>query len=168
VACSICKILRLSDESSETDPLRREMALRFLSTVVLMDRTLSPPLNIPCYFSSGEIIPEPCDYEELARIKTRTPLVAQVPRANLTAGILRLLEDFRQICLHHRQGGNLEAWQAMERRFAEWPLFIHNTLAHNTSNIELHRPKHTLRRFRYMHLLHHHIGQLIYFPFLYC
>ena len=125
MACSICKILRLSDEPSETDPLKREMPLRLLSAVVLIDRTLSPSLNIPCYFSSGEIIPEPCDDEELARIKIRAPPVAQVPRANLIAEILRLSEDFRQICLHHRQRGNLETWRAMERRFEEWHLSIH-------------------------------------------
>jgi hypothetical protein len=166
MASCMCKILRLSEEPSESDPLKRELCLRLLSTVVLMDRTLSPSLNVPCYFSPDEVVPQPCDDEELARIKTRVPRVARESSANLITELLRLSQDFRQICLHHRQGGNTEGWQEMERRHSEWPSILHGSLAYNRTNIESHRAKHTLRRFTYMHLMHHHIGQLIYFPFL--
>jgi hypothetical protein len=166
MASSMCKISRLSEDLPQSDPLEREMCLRLLSTVGLMDRTLSPSLNMPCYFSPQEAMPEPCDDEELARIKSRTPRVSNEPSANLIAELLRLSQDFRQICLHHRQGGSPEEWQDMERQHSEWPNFLHESLTYTQVNIENQRAKHTLRRFTYMHLMHHHIGQLIYFPFL--
>jgi hypothetical protein len=54
----------------------------------------------------------------------------------------------------------------MERRHSEWPKFLHESLSYTHSNLENHRAKRILRRFIYMHLMYHHIGQLIYFPFL--
>lgn len=163
----MAKILRLSEDTGETDPLKREMSHRLMCTIAVMDRTLSPSLSLPCYMSLSDIVPRPCDEEEFRRIKMRAPpVVSETPPANLAAEIFTLSHLFCQVCLYHRNGGDLETWQDLERQQSEWRNILHTSLIYNTTNFSLHQTKGTLREFIYLHLLYHHIGQLIYFPFL--
>lgn len=163
----MCKALRLTEDSFEPDPLKRELSRRLISTVVLMDCTLSPSLNASCYFSSSETTSEPCDDDELAKIRARAPALPQdPPSAGLLAEILRQSKLFRQVCIYHRQGSNLEQLQAFETQQIDWERSLHESLIYNVTNFELHRAKNTLREYTYLHLLSCHIGQLIYFPHL--
>ena len=106
MASNLVKALRLGDETLERDPLKREMNNRLIATIVLMDHTLSPSINLPCYFSLTEFLPRPCDDEEFLSLKLRAqPLAENLPRPNLIAAMLDLSHLFAEVCLYHRQGG---------------------------------------------------------------
>ncbi|RDW77442.1 hypothetical protein BP6252_05495 [Coleophoma cylindrospora] len=166
-ASGMCKVLRLAEDNAESDPLKKEMARRLFATVILMDRMISPSLNVPLNFSLCEAFRQPCDDDEFKRIKFRQPPLTQTfPPANLIDEILKLSKLFAQICLFHRHGGEVETWQDLEHQQKEWPKALHETLVYNPINFESHRIRHNLRQFMYLHLLYHHVSQLIYFPYL--
>jgi hypothetical protein len=132
-----------------------------------MDCTLSPSLNAICYFSPSEPTREPCDDDELAKLRSRAPVLPQKePSAGLLAEIVRQSKLFRHVCLYHRQGSNPEQLQPLETQQVNWESLLPESLVYNTANFELHQARNTLRKFTYLHLLSHHVGQLIYFPYL--
>lgn len=159
--------IRPTEEAFEPDPLKRELSRRLLNTMVLMDCTLSPSLNATCYFSPSELTPEPCDDDELARIRNRAPALPQeAPSAGLLAEILRQSQVFRQVCVYHRQGSNTEQLRLLEEHQTVVEGSLHESLTYSIANFDIHRARNCLREFTYLHLLSHHIEQLIYFPYL--
>ena len=160
-------MLRLGEDRGENEPLRREMGRRLLSTVILMDRMISPPLDFPLYFPLSEPFSHPCGEDELLRMKTLQPIPLQdVSSANLTDELLKLSKHFCQVFMHHRQGSTLQEWEGLEREQKTWLSSLHELLVYTPINFERHRAKNTLREFIYLHLLHHHVCQLIYFSSL--
>jgi hypothetical protein len=158
--------MELADDE-DPDPLQREMCRRLLCTIALMDRTLSLSLNVSCHLAQDDIVPPPCGDAELRQIKTRCPpLLNDDPSANLIVGILNLAKYFHDICFYHRNGGHQQEWQRLETQLTVWRTLLHETLVYNRANFNAHHPRQASREFIYLHLLYHHVGQLIYFPFL--
>ena len=58
-ACGMAKVLHLKEDLSNIPPFNREMNKRLLYTLAVMDRTLTPSLNRPCYISADEVIGDP-------------------------------------------------------------------------------------------------------------
>lgn len=58
-ACNMAKILHLREDQTNITAFNKEMSRRLLCTLAVMDRTLTPSLNRPCYFSPEELISDP-------------------------------------------------------------------------------------------------------------
>ncbi len=151
----------------EPDPLEKEMCKRLLCTIALMDRTLSLSLNVSCHLTPDDLVPEPCSENELRQIRSRSPpLMNCESPENLTLGILDLAKSFCEICFYHRYGGPHEEWQRIEAQMTIWYGALHERLVYTRANFDAHHARHASREFIYLHLLYHHVCQLIYFPFL--
>lgn len=169
MASNLVKSLRLTENPLEGDPIREECCRRVVCTVVLMDRTLSSSLNLPCCFSLHQCFKEPCTEQELksmgsARKNVMDHLELETP--NLIAAIFRLSHLFCEVCIYHRHGGYEDDLQNFEQRHSEWINTLHDSLVYSQVNFEMHQMRGTLRQFLYLHLLYHHIGQLLLFPSL--
>lgn len=166
IASSMTKVMRLVEDPLGADPYRREMSRRLVATIVLMDRTLSPSLNMTPYFDLQVKISEPCSEEELQSMKSGVRLDEQTVQVKLIAELLNLSHLFCRVCLFHRHGGTLEDWRLLESEHQAWRNRLHHSLVFSPDNFRRHQLKLTVRQFLYLNLLYHHICQLIYFPFL--
>lgn len=160
----MAKVMRLTEDPLGADPFKREMSRRLAATIVLMDRTLSPSLNMTPYFDVREQFQEPCSDEELESLKSGIRIEEQTP--SLIAGILRLSQLFCRVCLFHRHGGNLDEWQLLERQHQDFRNNLSPQFVFSHENFQRYQTRPILRQFLYLNLLYHHICQLIYFPYL--
>jgi hypothetical protein len=134
-----------------------------------MDRNLSPSLNIPCYFPLNQTFEEPCAEEDFNRMGTNNRdlldrMETRLP--NLKAALFRLSHLFCQLCIYHRQGDLDGDLQKVEQQYVAWFHSLHGGLVYSETNFDIHQKRGSLRQFLYLHLLYHHVGQLLYFPSL--
>jgi hypothetical protein len=163
-ASSVAKLLRLREDHVNSTPFRREMCRRLLCTLLIMDRTLSPSLNIPCNFRPEETINEPLPDNHLQNLASGIPVHGY--SGNLILEILDLSEIFRRVCVYHRERGNDDEWRTLYNEQDAWQARLPEDLIWTPTNFAFHQKNQSLRKFLYIHLLHNHICQLIYFPFL--
>lgn len=157
------KSLRLTADSLEGDPLKIEYCRRAVCTVVTMDHTLSPSLNMPCLCTFEQRFKNPYsekDLESIGRSETACIDPLEVKPPHLIAEISNLSQMFCQVCVYHREGGHTNDLPDLERRHSEWQTKLPEIV------IDSGAKSGALRQLLYLHLLYHHIGQLLCFPSL--
>lgn len=152
------------DESWEVDPLQKELTRRLVCTVALMDRMISPSLNVQCNFQLDDPIPVPCGEEELQNLKNRTFARTNDTRSrNVVAELVHLSSLFCQVCVYHRSNNAPEKLLEIETQLSIWSNSLPDFLQYTRANLESHHQRQSLRQFAYMHLIYHHICQLTLF-----
>lgn len=165
-ATNLLRTLKLLDTDSEVDPLRHELNLRMVATLALMDRLLSFTLRLCPYLTMSE---KPSrilgDYEFWA-LKRRTRAASHLPDDKLTQQILDLADLLYSVNGTTRLSDFTEGMQEFREMFEILANSRPESSSPTAENLERHRQSHTLRRFSYMSLLYHHVGQLIHFQSL--
>lgn len=162
-ACTTAKLLRIEDPTN-MDALKRESCRRLMCTLLVMDRTFSPSINMPCCLEVDKPIADPLPDNEFDGLATGSP--AHGYKGNLVLEIVKLANLFMGVCLYHRQHGNESVWRTLAEQQAVWERRLPEDLVWTPANFGFHLRNRSLRKYLYMHLLHNHICQLIYFPFL--
>ncbi|KAM0327003.1 hypothetical protein ACHAQA_006124 [Verticillium albo-atrum] len=154
-AVNMLKVLRLLDADAEVDPVRLECSRRLACTISLMDRFVALSLSFTPHLT--EEIPMMMTDDDFWALKRREP-GSPNRKTSVNQEILRLSELL--VAVSTKRNGFLDDLRAkFERIWAEDP-----SQQYSSMNLEYHRQKDTLRSFLHMHLLYHHIGQLLYFP----
>lgn len=164
----MAKSLKLTNDPLEGDLQRVEICRRVVCNIVFLDRILSPSFNMQCYFSLDEAFKEPATQEELQRtgsVQQFTPYQRESLGPNLVAEIFRLSHLFCRLCLYHRKGDHAELG-VYEREHLAWQQHLNGDLPYSFESLNRYRQTGSVRQFLFLHLLHHHIGQLLYFPAL--
>jgi hypothetical protein len=165
-AVNMVKALRLL-EDSEVDPLQLELNRRLVGTIALMDRILSPALRFPLHlFSTQHLIPKLLNDEEFVALKRRLPSSAETPSPSVAQEILNLSKILATVCQAYHGRDSLMILAAQEAELRNSVNHYEPALAWTEANLDRHVQKDTLRRFAFMHMLYHHVGQLIYFKSL--
>lgn len=147
------KVLRLLDTSAEIDPVRLECSRRLASTVALMDRFVSLILRFTPHLT--ERIPTMMADDDFWALKRREPIVL-CRKTSVSQEIVNLSELL--VAVSRQNNNSAELRSSFRNRWADEPL-----QQYTTTNLEYHRQKDSLRSFLHMHMLYHHIGQLLYF-----
>ncbi|KAM5341876.1 hypothetical protein ACJ41O_014907 [Fusarium nematophilum] len=168
-AVNLVRALRLEDEKSEVDPLRLEMSRRLMATITLMDMVLSPALgfrfqlNLPQ--DEGPTIRSD---EDLSALKHRVHAENHVPRPSTAQEILSLSKILAAVCQSYRGEDSTDVLRQQEEAYLRITASRDPSLAWNEENLERNQQRDSLRRFAFMHVLSHHVGQLVYFKALGC
>lgn len=162
-ASTTAKLLRIED-TSNMDAMTRESCRRLMCTLMVMDRTLSPSLNMPCSFETEKAIADPLPDNEYEGIATGS--APHGYNGNLMSEIVKLANLFMGVCVYHRYHGDEDAWRTLAEQQAVWERRLPEDLTWTPANFGFHHRNQSLRKYLYIHLLHNHICQLIYFPFL--
>ncbi|EGY20182.1 uncharacterized protein VDAG_02198 [Verticillium dahliae VdLs.17] len=152
-AANMVKVLRLLDTSAEIDPVRLECSRRLASTVALMDRFVSLILRFTPHLT--ERIPTMMADDDFWALKRREPIVL-CRKTSVSQEIVNLSELL--VAVSRQNNNSAELRSSFRNRWADEPL-----QQYTTTNLEYHRQKDSLRSFLHMHMLYHHIGQLLYF-----
>lgn len=142
---------------------------RLICTMALMDRLISFPLRLTPQCSRRDKIPRMLHDDEFLALKRGRASQTSGPHSNVKAAsvsqeimfLSEILVDLYEL-LHDGQD---DLTQVLSR-------FIHHSSARSDSllwtpsNISHHLHHGTLRQFANMHLLYHHIGQLVHFKAL--
>lgn len=162
----MAKSMRLSDSPSQQDPRRTDACRRIVCNLALLDRILSPSFNMHCHFSLAEAFAEPESWEEPGYLGL--PLGGSPLRrsTNFSSKVFRLSQLLCGLCTYHRRGEQSNSLSEYERQHLDWETQLQGDLSYSSDSFGKFRDKGTLRRFLFMHLLHNHIGQLLYFPAL--
>ena len=131
------------DDTLDSDPVRVEGCRRTMCTIVLMDRTLSPSLNVPCCFEPQQVFKQPGADAHLGLMRSRITGVDTVDEGgpNLIAEIFRLSQLFCQLCLYHRQREPASDLQAIERDHFQLGASLHPSLAYSKENFLIYKEK---------------------------
>jgi len=87
-------------------------------------------------------------------------------RTNFSSEIFRLSLLLGGLCTYHRRGEQPHNLDTFERQHIEWESTLQGDLGYSPDVYTKYRDKGMLRQFLFMHLVHNHIGQLLYFPAL--
>ncbi|KAL2833973.1 hypothetical protein BJY01DRAFT_253301 [Aspergillus pseudoustus] len=162
-ARSFVSILKLDKPASDMDPVQAELCRRLIATIILMENTFPPCLNLERSLPPVSPLPQLYCEDQFDLIKssafanpnhTSSPCVTQE--------ILILSEIYYEMCQHFRVS-DTERLDALKQRLSDWQTNLPPSLAFNQANLETHQQKFTLRPFTYMHLLFTHIWQLALF-----
>lgn len=160
------KALRLL-EDAEVDPLQLELTRRLIGTIVLMDRILSPALRFPLHMPSTQYtIPRMCSDEDFGALKHRTSLPNRSYQPSVSQEIVNLSKILAGVCQGYRTQDPFAVLSEQEDEYQRSVVGFEPALAWTKENLEQHQRADSLRRFAFMHVLYHHVGQLIYFKSL--
>ncbi|KAH6975215.1 fungal-specific transcription factor domain-containing protein [Ilyonectria sp. MPI-CAGE-AT-0026] len=167
-ATNMLRALRLLETHPRENSVASETNRRLVCTMALMDRLMTFPLRLPPQFSSQDHIPTMLGDGEFWALKRGTGTLADgglhgPSSVSVSQEILKLSEILFEVCNAYFNGGSSTALEETRRRFHQYSTTRDSSLLSTTVNLERHKHHDTLRRFAYMHLLYHHVGQLIHF-----
>ncbi|KAH6995148.1 fungal-specific transcription factor domain-containing protein [Ilyonectria destructans] len=167
-ATNMLRALRLLDTHPGENSVTSETNRRLVCTMALMDRLMSFPLRLPPQFSSQDHIPTMLADGEFWALKRGTGTLAdgglQGPSSvSVSQEILKLSEILLEVCNAYFNGGSSTTLEETRLRFHHYSTTRDSSLLSTAANLERHKHHDTLRKFSYMHLLYHHVGQLIHF-----
>lgn len=169
IATTMAKSLRLETDPFQGDIRRVDDCRRIVCNLALLDRILSPSFNMQCYYSLSEEFREPLPLEKLrwysGQPRTSTQESA-IYAPDISTEIFRLSHLLCGICTYYRKGEQARSLNEYERQHLDWQRKLQGDLAYTALSFDKHRRQGTLRQFLFLHLLHNHIGQLLYFPTL--
>ncbi|KAM5357739.1 hypothetical protein ACJZ2D_015967 [Fusarium nematophilum] len=168
-AANMLRALRLMDISSGEASVSSETHRRLVCTMALMDRLISFPLRLTPHFSGRDRIPTMLHDDEFlalkrGRVNQGTSTHSHTRAASISQEIMFLSEILAEL-YNVYLAGDTEV-SKMESRFNQYSSARNPSLHWTSSNVSHHLQHDTLRQFSYMHLLYHHIGQLVYFKAL--
>lgn len=165
-AVNMIKALRLL-EDAEVDPLQLELSRRLVGTIALMDRILSPALRFPLHMVSAQHnIPSICPDEDFGALKRRAPLPNRSCQPSVAQEIVNLAKILAAVCQGYHGHDPFTVLSEQETEYRRSMVGFEPALAWTDENLERHQRADSLRRFAFMHVLYHHVGQLIYFKSL--
>ncbi|KAH7152677.1 fungal-specific transcription factor domain-containing protein, partial [Dactylonectria macrodidyma] len=167
-ATNMLRALRLLDNQLEENSVTSEMYRRLVCTMVLMDRLVSFPLRLPPQFSPQDKIPTMLGDDAFWALKKGTYAstdggLNRYNSANVSQETLKLSGMLVEVCQVYFNGDSNTTFEEVRTRFNIYASSRDPSLLYTTANLEHHKEHDTLRKFAYMHLLHHHVGQLIHF-----
>ncbi|KAJ3531799.1 hypothetical protein NM208_g8719 [Fusarium decemcellulare] len=170
-ATNMVRALRLLDPGPAGSRLTLETCRRLVCTMVLMDRLMAYPLRLGPHFSSSDVIPSMLEDKEFWDLKRGKGLsVHKSPNvsgsANLAHEILKLSSMLESACKIYSKGDSEVSLDEIQDQFNDYSSSRDASLCFIPANVERHRQHDTLRRFAFMNILYHHVGQLIYFHYL--
>ncbi|KAF4455278.1 NAD-P-binding [Fusarium albosuccineum] len=170
-ATNMVRALRLLDPGPAGSRLTLETCRRLVCTMALMDRLMAYPLRLGPHFSSSDTIPNMLEDKEFWDLKRGKGLSAHrspnVPgSANLAHEILKLSSMLESTCKIYSKGESEVSLNEIQDQFNDYSSSRDASLCFIPANVERHRQHDTLRRFAFMNILYHHVGQLIYFHYL--
>ncbi|KAF5008157.1 hypothetical protein FDECE_5551 [Fusarium decemcellulare] len=170
-ATNMVRALRLLDPGPAGSRLTLETCRRLVCTMALMDRLMAYPLRLGPHFSSGDVIPGMLEDKEFWDLKRGKGLSSHkspnVPgSANLAHEILKLSSMLESTCKIYSKGDSEVSLNEIQDQFNDYSSTRDASLAFIPANVERHRQHDTLRRFAFMNILYHHVGQLIFFHYL--
>ncbi|KAH8673295.1 hypothetical protein BX600DRAFT_454995 [Xylariales sp. PMI_506] len=131
--------------------------------MALMDRLLSIPLQLEPHFSREEPIPSPLGDQEFWALKRRTTVPTDSSNISITIEILKLSDLLSSVCHAYRESNSKVILQGLVAQFDGYAVSLHPTFHYTPENLSRQLEGGTLRKFAFMHLLYHHIGQLLFF-----
>ncbi|KAH8658183.1 fungal-specific transcription factor domain-containing protein [Xylariales sp. PMI_506] len=166
IATNMLRVLRLFDEDSEVDPLQAELNRRLICTMALMDRLLAVPLRLPPHFSEADAIPQTLCAEEFTALKRRTAASTEGFHINIDCEILKLSLMLSSVCHAYQYDTSKADVEELAEEYDQYTASMDLSLRRTSDNLAKHLQAGTLRKFAFMHLLYHHVGQLLYFQAL--
>ncbi|RSM12609.1 hypothetical protein CEP52_002329 [Fusarium oligoseptatum] len=168
-AANMLRALRLLDISEGGSSVSVETHRRLICTMALMDRLISFPLRLTPHFSRRDKIPRMLHDDEFLALKRgranhATGTHVHLQSVSVSQEIMFLSEILAEL-YEMFQDGQDDVAQVLSR-FVSHSSTRSESLLWTPSNISNHLGHDTLRQFAYMHMLYHHIGQLVHFKAL--
>ncbi|RSL48140.1 hypothetical protein CEP53_009643 [Fusarium sp. AF-6] len=168
-AANMLRALRLLDISEGGSSVSVETHRRLICTMALMDRLISFPLRLTPHFSRRDKIPRMLHDDEFLALKRgranhATGTHVHLQNVSVSQEIMFLSEILAEL-YEMFQDGQDDVAQVLSR-FVSHSSTRSESLLWTPSNISNHLGHDTLRQFAYMHMLFHHIGQLVHFKAL--
>ncbi|KAL3454355.1 hypothetical protein BJX65DRAFT_260378 [Aspergillus insuetus] len=167
-ARSFVAILKLDKPASDLDPVQAELCRRLIATIILMENTFPPYLDLARSLPPISPLPQLYSEDEFDIVKSSafaTPNHSSTLSPCVTQEILILSEIYHKTCQLFRVS-DTHQFAPIQRQLSDWHTNLHQSLAFTQANLEAHQQKFTLRSFMYMHLLYAYIWQLILFESL--
>jgi hypothetical protein len=161
-------ILKLDKPASDLDPVQAELCRRLIATIILMENTFPPYLDLAQSMPPIRPLPQLYSEDEFDIVKSSafaTPSHSLTPSPCVTQEILVLSEIYYKTCQLFRTS-DTHQFAPIQRQLSDWHTSLHPSLAFTQANLETHHQKFTLRSFMYMHLLYAYIWQLVLFESL--
>ncbi|KAL2854025.1 hypothetical protein BJX68DRAFT_232689 [Aspergillus pseudodeflectus] len=167
-ARSFVAILRLDKPASDLDPVQAELCRRLIATIILMENTFPPYLDLARSLPPISPLPQLYSEDEFDIVKSSaltTPNHRSLHLPCVPQNLLLLSEIYYKTCQLVKVSGN-QQFAPLQQQLSDWNTNLHPSLALTQANLETHQQKFTLRSFMYMHLLYEYIWQLILFDSL--
>lgn len=154
-------------EDSDVDPLRLELTRRLIGTIALMDRILSPALKFPLHMTPfQDVVPVLRSDEEFVALRNRTLAPSHLAQPSVAQEVLNLSKILARVCHDCRSNDSFNLLSHEESEYGRSAVGIDPSLAWTEQNLGWHQHRDSIRRFAFMHVLYHHVGQLVYFKSL--
>uniref|UniRef100_A0A8H7K3U0 Zn(2)-C6 fungal-type domain-containing protein n=1 Tax=Bionectria ochroleuca TaxID=29856 RepID=A0A8H7K3U0_BIOOC len=165
-ASNMLRALRFMDSNFSEVSVQMESRKRLAYTVALMDRLMFP-LKLPSQFEIRDDLPEMRSEESFWILKkggdmsetfTNRPSPISVEQE-----IFKLSSMLVAVCDIYLGRNLISTLDEAQENFERYSNSRHPLLFYTNANLELQESHDNLRKFAYMHLLYHHVGQILCF-----
>lgn len=165
-ARTIINLLQLDQNPPGTDPFQDEISRRLVATIGLMENLFTPSVNISRGLQPISPLPMLYSDEDFDLIKAR----ALTPSRNLRKPalmneILQLSDIFFQIRKQWSSVYN-DTVSGLKDRLRHWEMKLPTSFIYSEQNMEHHLRSFQIRPFVSLHLLYHHVWQILLFESL--
>lgn len=165
-ARNIVSLLQLDQGLVEPDCIQTEMSRRLVATIALMENIFTPSVNIQRGLMPIDPIPilhSEEDFDSLKACRQIKPDTQSAP--SMMNKILELSSIYFQIRQDwdKRSGGALPNYRD---RLQRWEASLPHSFLYSPNNMRSHLEKFRLRPFTFMHLLRHHVWNIVLFESL--
>ncbi|KAL3456425.1 hypothetical protein BJX64DRAFT_270732 [Aspergillus heterothallicus] len=158
------KLLRLDYQpAGDMDPVQEELCRRLIATIALMKNTF--PADPYLARSIPPIHPLPRIYSEegFDMIKIGGVVTGSEQHMPCATQVILSLSEMYYEAYQLFPESSTEEHVVLQRKLSSWAINLLESLAFNSANIATHQERFTIRPLSYMHMLHAHIWQIIFF-----
>ncbi|CAH0020327.1 unnamed protein product [Clonostachys rhizophaga] len=165
-ASNMLRALRFMDSSFSEVSVQMESKKRLAYTVALMDRLMFP-LKLPSQFEIRDDLPEMRSEEDFWILKKGGDMsetfINRPSPISVEQEIFKLSSMLVAVCDIYLGRNLISTLDEAQENFERYSNSRHPLLLYTTANLELQESHDNLRKFAYMHLLYHHVGQILCF-----